>query len=256
MMKQKNKRCKALDSYKLVKLIGLNLGLAIINIIIFSEGLLNVKIGGDSTLQSALGVTALVMSFLIFAYGNYQILLKKEAKIQESEIDTMEECVQALKQCYVKTTFRYDIDMLLEQVQRFYKKKELILDILLQKFHIGEMSYKKFEGIVIGVEQLFHRNIRSIYNKINVFDEEDYDRTSKKMREENSNEFLSKKMEIYQEFIRFVKASMEDNEQILLKFDKLLLELSKFSSLEEGELENMSAMREIDELISKTKYYK
>ena len=34
------------------------------------------------------------------------------------------------------------------------------------------------------------------------------------------------------------------------------LELSKFNSLEDGELENMNAVKEVDELINKIKFYK
>ncbi len=54
----------------------------------------------------------------------------------------------------------------------------------------------------------------------------------------------------------FVKDSIEDNEEILLKLDKFLFELSKFNSLEDGELENMSAIKDVDELINKIKFYK
>ena len=61
---------------------------------------------------------------------------------------------------------------------------------------------------------------------------------------------------MYEEYITFVKDSVEDNEEILLKLDKVLLELSKFNSLDDGELENMNAMNEVDELISKINLYK
>ena len=53
-----------------------------------------------------------------------------------------------------------------------------------------------------------------------------------------------------------MKDSIEDNEEILLKLDKFLFELSKFNSLEDGELENMSAIKDVDELINKIKFYK
>lgn len=71
-----------------------------------------------------------------------------------------------------------------------------------------------------------------------------------------SVEFIRAKMNIYNEYISFVKNATEENEQILLKLDKLLLELSKFNSLEIGEVDNMNAMKEIDELTAQTKYYK
>jgi hypothetical protein len=119
------------------------------------------------------------------------------------------------------------------------------------------MSYSKFQGAVEEVERLFYINVRSIINRLNGFDQEEYDRIKKGAGEmEFSQEFLQSKLSVYNEYISFVKASIEDNEEILLKLDKLLLETSKLDSLEEGEIENMSAMKEIDELINKVKLYK
>ena len=71
-----------------------------------------------------------------------------------------------------------------------------------------------------------------------------------------SNELIKEKLEIYNEYISYVKEAITDNEEILLKLDKVLLELSNFNSLESGELENMAAVKEIDDLISKIKLYK
>jgi len=245
------------DSNKIVKLVGLNIGIVILDIALFSEGLLHIEIGGTSAFETAFGVTAIIMSGLVFSYGNYKLLTEKKERIQEREINSPEECVYALKQHKDKKTFSKDIATILEQTQRFCKKKATIQELLLQKFNIGEMSYTKFNGTVVGIENVFYMNVKSILNKLNAFDEEDYNRIQlQNTQNELSEEFIRTKMEIYHEFIQFVKDAIEDNEQILLKLDKLLLELSRFSSLEDGEIENMSAMIEIDELISKTKFYK
>ena len=62
-------------------------------------------------------------------------------------------------------------------------------------------------------------------------------------------------MNIYNEYISFVKKAIDDNEQIILKLDEILFELSKLNSSEDGALENMSAMKEIDDLIKKVRLY-
>jgi hypothetical protein len=67
---------------------------------------------------------------------------------------------------------------------------------------------------------------------------------------------MEDKLSVYNEYITFVKSATEDNEQILLKLDKLLLEISKFDSLESGEIEDLAGMQEIDALIKQTKYYR
>ncbi|MFP4662087.1 MAG: hypothetical protein ACLFPF_07850 [Halanaerobiales bacterium] len=241
---------------KVIKLIVLNTGIAFFEIIIFSEGLIGLEIG-SSPFQTALGITILVMSIIIFLYGNYKLLFEKEKKHINVELKSIDDCVDILKQHQSKKTFKNQISTILTQIERFHKKKETIRDILLQKFNKGEMSYSKFDGAVMDVESVLYINIKSIINKLNAFDEEDYFYIkSSSARGSYSEEFIKSKMEIYEEFISYINESIEDDEQILLKLDKLLLEISRFNSLEDGEIENMSAIREIDELINNTKFFR
>jgi hypothetical protein len=135
------------------------------------------------------------------------------------------------------------------------KKRETIRKVLLQKFDITEMSYSKFESVISDIENVFYMNIKSIINKLNAFDETDYNRIRKNGEKKFSNEFVQTKMRIYGEYISFVRNAIEDNEQIILKLDKILLESSKLNSLEDGKIEDMSVMKEIDDLIEKMKLY-
>lgn len=242
---------------KIIKIAGLSIGIAIVNTILFSPGFLGVRIGGGSIFATAFGITVIFMSVVIFFYGNYKLLTDSGEIIQTGEIKTTEDYIDALKRNYDKRTFEKDIDIILEQIERLQNKQETIKDILLQKFNSAEMSYKKFEGAIQAVEAIFYINIKSILNKLNAFDEADYNHIKKDETYQTfSKEFIQTKKDIYQEYILFVKESMEENEQIILKLDKLLLEISRLNSLENNEIENMSGMKEIDELINQTKYYK
>lgn len=242
---------------KILKIAGLNIGIAALDTILFSPGFIGVNIGGASVFATAFGCSTIFMSIALFVYGNYKILTHKEKIIQASEIKTEEGYINALKQNRSIKTFGQDIEIILEQIERLHKKKDTIRDILLQKFNPEEMSYKKFDDALSAVENVFFMNIRSILNKINAFDEDDYILISKKNAGKIfTQEIIQTKMTIYNEYITFVKNSTEENEQILLKLDKLLLEISKFNSLEDGEIENLSGMKEIDELTKQAKYYK
>lgn len=246
-----------LDSAKIVKIAGLNIGIAVVNTVLFSPGFLGVQIGGASILATAFGCTVIFMSVGLFCYGNYKLLAASEKVMPPSEIKTTEDYINALKQNGDKKTFAQDIEIILEQIERLQKKQETIKDILLQKFNSAEMSYQKFQGAIQAVGDIFYLNIKSILNKLNAFDEEDFRHITKNEASQVfSKDFIQSKKEIYNEYIQFVKKSMEENEQILLKLDKLLLEISKFNSLDNDEIENMSGMKEIDELISQAKYYK
>ena len=56
--------------------------------------------------------------------------------------------------------------------------KERIDDILLQKFNENEISYKNFKNIISEVVNVFYINLKSVINKINIFDEEEKNRNS------------------------------------------------------------------------------
>ncbi|MCL1791490.1 MAG: hypothetical protein FWG40_09130 [Peptococcaceae bacterium] len=76
------------------------------------------------------------------------------------------------------------------------------------------------------------------------------------VQESRETDMTQEKMQIYNEYISFVNEATEDNEQILLKMDKMLLEISRYNSLEGGDVENMPAIKEMDELIHNAKLYK
>ncbi len=243
------------NTEKIIKILILNIGIGVIDTLIFSPGLLGIEIVGASAFETAFGATAALMSGIVFIYGNYNLLIEKEKTIQVGEIKTADDYIDALNQNYDKRIFEKDITTILEQIEMFQKKRETIKEVLLQKFDITEISYSKFDGVISDLENVFYMNIRSIINKLNAFDEKDYNRIKKDGENKFSKEFINTKMRIYGEYVSFIRKAIEDNEQIILKLDKLLLELSKFNSLEDGKIEDMNAMKEIDELITKIKLY-
>ena len=242
---------------RISSLLGLNIAIVMLNIIIFSPGLFNIKIDFINIFQTSIGITIIIMSFIIFIIGNYKILIKEDNEIDISKLDDSEDYIEALKENSSKRVFSKDIDILLEQIERMDKNQEKIDDILLQKFTVNEMSYIKFKKTITEVRDVFYINIKSVINKINIFDEQEYEKIKKDIKNGKLNgKIEEQKKDMFDEYIFFVKDSIEDNEEILLKLDKFLFELSKFNSLEDGELENMSAIKDVDELINKIKFYK
>ncbi len=240
---------------KIIKILGLNVGIGAVDTVVFSPGLMGINILGVGAFEAAFGATVALMSIIVFAFGNYKLIVEKDKIIQTNEIKTVEDCIDALNQNYDKRIFEKDISTILEQIEMFQKKRETINEALLQKFDITEMSYSKFNGIISDIENVFYINIRSIINKLNAFDEKDYRRIGKYGEKKFSGEFINTKMRIYGGYISFIKEAIEDNEKIILKLDEILFELSKLDSLKDGELENMNAMKEIDDFISKVKLY-
>ena len=246
-----------MDRKKQIKLLGLNLGIAAANIITFSPGLIGPEVLLASALGIAFGSTLIFLSGAGLIYGNYKLLTEPEKVIPTKKIMTVEDYIEELNIHKGLKTFEETVDLLLDQIERLQKKNKIIRDILLQIFSASEISYKKFDEVIAEVEKIFFMNIRSILNKLDAFDEEDYNFVRNK-REAGafSQQFMEEKFKVYNEYLTFVKAATEDNEQILLKLDKLLLEISGLNSVESGQLEQMAGMIEIDNLIKQAKYYK
>ena len=236
----------------LVKIIVLNLLISFVNIFLFSNAFLSLDISGTAALDTAFGYTAIIMSVVVFFYGNYKIITAKPKLLKAAEIKSINDCFGAIEQNMGKKTFSKNLETAQLQIKRFIKKKNTIKEILLEKFHETEMSYVNFTAALDELEKVMYQNVKSLLNRISAFDQEEYNQ----IQRNPTMKLRSTKLDIYNEYISFAEDAVEDNEQIILKLDKLLLEISKFNSLEDGELENMSAMKEIDELIKNAKLYK
>ena len=246
-----------MDREKLIKLSFLNLGIAAANIMTFSPRLIGLGLFGASALETALSITFIFLSGTGLTIGNYKLLTEPEKDVQASKIWTVEDYIEALNVRRGLKTFEKIVDLLLDQIERLQKKNKTIRNVLLQIFSASEMSYKKFDAVIAEVEKIFFVNIRSVLNKLDAFDEEDYNFVRKKYEEGVISQQLSEeKFKVCNEYINFAKAATEDNEQILLKLDKLLLEISGLNSIESGQLEQMAGMIEIDNLIKHAKFYK
>ena len=239
------------------KMIILNAVIVLVNVILFSNTIIKFDFLGGNILLTAFGITVILMSVIVFIYGNYALLHHKEILIRQEDIKNLDDCVASISQVKGKPVFAKSLETILGQIKRFQKKKTTIKDILLQKFSDTEMSYASFQGTIMELEEVMRLNIKSILNRISAFDDEDYDLIIKQNAfPGNRPQSMQSKLEIYNEYIEFVDHGLEDNEQIILRLDKLLLEISKFNSIEVGEIGNMNAIREIDELIKNAKWYK
>jgi hypothetical protein len=241
-----------MDKEKEIKLLGLNLSIAAADIIVLPE-----VIFVDTALAKAFSCAFIFLSGAGLIWGNYRLLANPKRATQANRVMTAEDYVEELNSHRNLKTFEKTVDLMLDQIERLQNKNKIIRDILLQIFSASEMSYKKFDGVISEVEKIFFMNIRSILNKMNAFDEDDYNfiRT-KRESGDFSEQFMVEKIEVYNKYITFIKAATEDNEEILLKLDKLLLELSGLNSVESGQLEKMPGMIEIDNLIKQTGVYK
>ncbi|WP_410511459.1 hypothetical protein PaeBR_15390 [Paenibacillus sp. BR2-3] len=246
-----------LNSPRPVKLLGLIAGVVFLDILVLSPGLLGVEIGGESVLETASGVTLLVISILVVLYGSYVLLFKPPVVTPVKDMKTDEDYIEALTHYRNVKVLKKDISLALDQLARIDKKKDTLLDILSQRFDQTELSYKKFIAVIDEVQNLFYLNIRGILNKLSVFDASEFSIFASQQRPvQFSNKLVQEKTDLYNEYLAYVTGYLGANEEILLKLDKLVLEISLLGSTDYRDVEDMPCMQEIDALIKQTKFYK
>jgi len=237
--------CNNPDRKKQIKILGLNLGIAAADIIT-----LKLELIGGSGLATAFGITIIFISAVGVIYGNYRLLAEPERSIP-----TPEDYIESLSKHRGLKTFEETIELTIDQIARLQKKNKNILVILPQIFGDSEITCNKFGAAIAEVKNSFFANIRNILNKLDTFDEEDYNFIREKHAEGAvSQQIMKDKFEVYNEYVTTVKAATEDNEQILMMLDKLLLRISDIKNTDSTQRDQMAEM--IDDLINQLKYYK
>ena len=238
---------------KRMLLILLNSTIIIANILLFSNMFFGLSLFAGSALSIAFSWTAVTMSVVAFVQGNMKLMKTKETRLLTRNIQSLKDCIGVFKEAiHNGDVFDEVILVNIEQIKRFERKRDTIKDILLQKFSADEMSFQKFEGVLQDIENVVYINMRSILNKISAFDVDEYEA----MQKGKIGNFSREKMDIYNEYIDFVNGSTKTNEDVLLKMDRMLLEISRYNSLEDGDIQRLPAIIEMDELIKNANLYK
>jgi hypothetical protein len=216
-----------------------------------------VEIGGASALETASGITMLSMSLLVLLYGSYALLFQPAVVKSVKDLNTHEDYTIALNQYRDVKSLKNDSLLALDQLERIAKKKLALFNVLRQRFDPAELSYGKFEAAITEVEKLFYLNIRGMLNKLQVFDASGFANIAPQPGTHPVQPArIKEKTKLYEEYLAYITGYLGANEEILLKIDKLLLEISLLGSADYKDVEEMPCMREIDLLIKQTKYYK
>ena len=242
---------------KIRQLVILNGLIVIINISLFSNAVLGLSLINGTAFSISVAWTAVLACAFAFFRGNSLILNKRGTRISLQNIHTLDHCIFAFRVAiHNGDVFDENIRKNIEQITRFRRKQDTIKDILLQKFSAEEMSFQRFSGVLRDVENVIYMNMRSILNKISAFDAEEYETIQRRKAGGLQQIVSQEKLDIYNEYIDFVNSSTQANEDVLLKLDKMLLEMSRYNSLEDGDVQKLPAMIELDELIKNAKLYK
>lgn len=239
-----------------VKLLAVIAGVIILDIAVLSPGLFGVEIGGESALETASGVTLLFISLLVVLYGSYTLLFKAPANKSVRPLITTEDYTAQLHQYKNVKVLKNDVSLALDQLERMEKKKSTLTRVLSTRFDPLEISYKKFNSVITEVEKLLYLHVRGILNKLSLFDTSEFSLfTATHKSAQFSEKLIQKKTALYNDFFTSLQGYLGANEEILLKLDQLLLEISELDSTNYKEIEEMPCMQELSALINQTKLY-
>lgn len=244
-----------MSSKKKRQLAILNVCIIIINILLFSKAFCGLELFAGSAFTISLAWTAIITSILAFVMGNKALLKTREARLMTQDMRSLNDCLSVFEEAiHHGDVFDDHILKAMEQIKRFNRKQATIRDLLLQKFSADEISYQMFSGVLQDIENVVYVNMRSILNKISAFDVDEYEHMQRHGYQ--GDELAQERLNIFNEYIDFVNGAIRVNEDILLKLDRLLLEISRYNSLEDGDVHKLPAMMEMDELIKNANQYK
>lgn len=240
-----------------VKWFGLIISIIIIDIILFSPGLIGLEFGSDK-LESTFVIMIWLISIVAVVGSTYLLLFQtKQSPVFIREMNSIEDYREHFMQFRNNKSLSREADLAIEQCNRLEKRKSSLSKALGDRFSPDELSYKRFAAVIVKVEKLFQSNIKGLLTKFQAFEASDISQYNNPTR----NSFFSPKLnsqknELFNQYMHAFQAYLGGNEEILLKLDQLLLEMSKLSSIDYDAIENLPCIKEIDSLISQTKYYK
>ncbi|WP_168118836.1 hypothetical protein [Paenibacillus sp. HB172176] len=240
-----------------LKLTGLIVGVAITDIAVLSPGLLGIEIGGGNAMETASGTTLLIMSVLVLCYGAFRFLYEAAIMPSATTFKTHDDYIAALQAYRGMKGLKRDIVCSIDQLNRLQRKKRALIGLLEQHFDRTELSFRKFAAVIAAVEKLFYNFIRGILHKAHVFDASSLSGMEKKSGRTAlfSERLISEKRRLYDDYLGAVKGYLSANEEILLKLDQLLLEISRLGYAKDRNVEELPCMQEIDTLIKQTSFY-
>ncbi|MDR2461469.1 MAG: hypothetical protein LBE38_11960 [Deltaproteobacteria bacterium] len=248
-----------MNPVKLGKLLLLDLGIVALNVVIFSKALLGTFLGNP--IYTPLAILLGLVSVIAFFYFNIKVLFldknqPRQVGTSMSDGATFEKYRDTISKFIDGEGFLFDdnLKILLSQLDTLEEKGLAIRKSLGERFSPSELTYGKFVTAVENVEEFMLKNAKGIVQRVQGFDERGYEKAVSDIN--TSPEVLDERRAILDEYSKYVKHSVDMGDKVLASLDKLQLEISKISTLDEKAGQSKEAVSDLDDIISDIKYYK
>lgn len=240
---------------KYLKLILANLSIAAAAIILYSPGLINLRLSDYSIFRAGMSIIAALLLILAFFLVNIRLLREPDRKpVLAEDVHGLDEAKDILRSHCQGKYFGNLARTASEQLDRIFQCRQRLDRILSQKFTRGTMSFDKFDSIGAAAESSAIKNVVAMANRMRLFDEKEYARLQHYREDDIPDDIQEEQLRLYQKNFDNVRSTIAHNEKILLKLDALAMEIASSSS-EEDTGANNELIGEIERLIDETKYY-
>lgn len=236
----------------LLTVVGVTVG----NIVVFSPGLLGLSFTGGA-FSAAISAAVLVGSIGLLFIKLKPLILPQYDDTPPIDVDNLKshkDYMTAIEVFKFSNAFSREYKAVVSHLHQMDSRRTALLDILNDRFDPTELTYKRFHTTFLSVEKLFYANIKSILSKLKMLGSNatyaGYD------SEMSSPEVIKQRESIRLEYRENIKKFVSFNEEILLKLDRLILEISNLGVTDLSSIENLACLRDIDSLINHTKLYK
>lgn len=240
---------------KYIKLIVANLCIVLTAVVLYSPGLICLRISDYSIFRAGMSIIAALALIAVFFLVNLRLLKDPDRiPVMLEDVPDLDKAKEILKKHWDSKYFGGMAKTASEQLDRILSCRRRLAGILEQKFTKGTMSWDKFNSVVEAAEASAIKNVVAMSNRMRLFDEKEYARLQHYREDDIPDDIQEEQLKLYQKNFDNVRSTIALNEKILLKLDALAMEVSSFASGKDAELNN-DLLTEISRLIDETKYY-
>ena len=240
---------------KYLKLITANLTIAVIAVVLYSPGLVNLRLSDYSIFRAGMSIIAAFLLILAFFLINIRLLKEPDRRpVTLEDVRDLDKAKDILKSHCEGRYFGNLARTAADQLDRIFQCRQRLLGILDQKFTRGTMSFQKFDSVAAAAESSAIKNVVSMANRMRLFDEKEYARLQHYREDDIPDDIQEEQLRLYQKNFDNVRSTIALNEKILLKLDALAMEISASTFNEDADLNN-ELIDEIEHLIDETRYY-
>lgn len=240
---------------KYLKLILANLSIAAAAVILYSPGLINLRLSDHSIFRAGMSIIAALLLILSFFLVNIRLLREPDQDpVLLDDVHDLDKAKDILKSHCEGKYFGSLARTASEQLDRIFQCRQRLFRILSQKFTQGTMSFDKFDSVAAAAESSAIKNVVAMANRMRLFDEKEYARLLHYREDDIPDDIQEEQLRLYQKNFNDIRSTIAHNEKILLKLDALAMEIASSSSEEDMESNN-GLIVEIERLIDETKYY-